>query len=131
MMEESGVRRYVCAVSRRLICSKKTRIKLLEGLQQELSAYSVLSFDALCAEVGDPDQAAEQLMESIEESEIAACKRKRRIIISLVVSIFVVLLMLLTVYCIRVQRIVYGDFCLTRSNTENSEQVVSDGMLEE
>ena len=37
MMEDKIVRQYVRAVSRKLICSKATRSKLLNGLKQELS----------------------------------------------------------------------------------------------
>lgn len=130
MMEEETVRRYVHAVSNKLICSKTTRSKLLGGLQQELSAYSALSYDELCAEVGSPEQTAEQLMESIDETEIAASKRNRRVIVTLVMGILIVLLLLLTAYYIHAQQVVYGDFHLTRNNTESNEQIVSDGMLE-
>ena len=51
MMEDKIVRQYVRAVSRKLICSKATRSKLLNGLKQELSAYSELSYNELCAYV--------------------------------------------------------------------------------
>ena len=64
MMEDKIVRQYVRAVSRKLICSKATRSKLLNGLKQELSAYSELSYNELCAKVGNPEQIAEQLLES-------------------------------------------------------------------
>lgn len=130
MMEEKTVRRYVHAVSLKLICSKATRSKLLGGLQQELSAYSALSYDELCAEVGSPEQTAKQLMESIDETEIAVSKRNRRFIVTLVMGILIVLLLLLTAYYIHAQQVVYGDFHLTRNNTESNEQIVSDGMLE-
>ena len=131
MMEDKIVRQYVRAVSRKLICSKATRAKLLDGLQQELSAYSALSYTELCAAVGNPEQIAEQLMESIDETEIDVSKRKRRFIIVLVMGILIVLLLLLAVYYIHAQQVVYGDFHLTRDNTESNEQIVSDGMLED
>ena len=62
MMEEKAIRRYIRKVSHKLICSKATRFRLLDGLQQELSAYSVLPYNELCATVGNPEQIAEQLM---------------------------------------------------------------------
>lgn len=130
-MEDKFVCQYVHAVSRELICSKATRTKLLDGLKQELSAYSELSYNELCTKVGNPKQTAEQLMESIDETEIAVCKRKRRFIITLVISILIVLLLLLASYYIYARQVMYGDFHLTRNNTENSEQIVSDGMLED
>ena len=103
MMEDKIVRQYVRAVSRKLICSKATRSKLLNGLKQELSAYSELSYNELCAKVGNPEQIAEQLLESVDETEIAVSKRKHRFVITLVIGILIVLLLLLAAYYIHAQ----------------------------
>lgn len=130
MMEEKAIRRYIRKVSHKLICSKATRFRLLDGLQQELSAYSVLPYNELCATVGNPEQIAEQLMESVDETEIAVIKRKRRFVITLAIGIFIVLLLLLAVYYIHAQQVIRGDFYFTRSNTESDGQLVSDEMLE-
>ena len=116
MMEDKIVRQYVRAVSRKLICSKATRSKLLNGLKQELSAYSELSYNELCAKVGNPEQIAEQLLESVDETEIAVSKRKHRFVI--------------TAYYIHAQQVIRGDFYFTRSNTESDGQLISDEMLE-
>ena len=124
MMEDKIVRQYVRAVSRKLICSKATRSKLLNGLKQELSAYSELSYNELCAKVGNPEQIAEQLLESVDETEIAVSKRKHRFVITLV------LLLLLAAYYIHAQQVIRGDFYFTRSNTESDGQLISDEMLE-
>lgn len=131
MMKEKTVCRYMRAVSRKLSCSKTTRSKLLDGLRQELSAYSALTYNELCETVGNPEQIAEQLMESISEAEISATKRKHQFIIAVVLGILIVLLLTLTAYYIYAQQVVHGDFYLTRTNTESGEQVVSDGMLED
>ena len=128
MMKGQTARRYVRAVSHKLICSKATRIKLLDGLYQELSAYSALSFDELCAEVGNPDQTAEQLMEGISGAEIMAAKHKRRLIIGLIVGLFIALSLVLAVWCVHVQQALRGDFHVTENLVENKEQIVSDGM---
>ena len=125
MMEDKIVRQYVRAVSRKLICSKATRSKLLNGLKQELSAYSELSYNELCAKVGNPEQIAEQLLESVDETEIAVSKRKHRFVITLVIGILIVLLLLLAA-----QQVIRGDFYFTRSNTESDGQLISDEMLE-
>ena len=127
MMEDKIVRQYVRAVSRKLICSKATRSKLLNGLKQELSAYSELSYNELCAKVGNPEQIAEQLLESVE---IAVSKRKHRFVITLVIGILIVLLLLLAAYYIHAQQVIRGDFYFTRSNTESDGQLISDEMLE-
>lgn len=131
MMEEKTVRRYVRAVSYKLICSKATRIKLLDGLYQELLAYSALSFDELCAEVGNPDQTADQLMEGISGAEIMAAKHKRRLIIVSIVGLLIVLSLVLAVWCVHVQQALRGDFHVTENFVENEGQIVSDGMIED
>lgn len=128
MMEDKIVRQYVRAVSRKLICSKATRSKLLNGLKQELSAYSELSYNELCAKVGNPEQIAEQLLESVDETEIAVSKH--RFVITLVIGILIVLLLLLAAYYIHAQQVIRGDFYFTRSNTESDGQLISDEMLE-
>ena len=130
MMEDKIVRQYVRAVSRKLICSKATRSKLLNGLKQELSAYSELSYNELCAKVGNPEQIAEQLLESVDETESAVSKRKHRFVITLVIGILIVLLLLLAAYYIHAQQVIRGDFYFTRSNTESDGQLISDEMLE-
>lgn len=129
-IEDKIVRQYVRAVSRKLICSKATRSKLLNGLKQELSAYSELSYNELCAKVGNPEQIAEQLLESVDETEIAVSKRKHRFVITLVIGILIVLLLLLAAYYIHAQQVIRGDFYFTRSNTESDGQLISDEMLE-
>ena len=128
MRDTKVVRRYIRAVSRKLICSKATRSKLLDGLRQELSVYSALPYIELCETVGNPEQIAEQLMESVDDTEIAVSKR--RFVITLVIGILIVLLLLLAVYYIHAQQVIRGDFYFTRSNTESDGQLISDEMLE-
>ena len=130
MRDTKVVRRYIRAVSRKLICSKATRSKLLDGLRQELSVYSALPYIELCETVGNPEQIAEQLMESVDDTEIAVSKRKRRFVITLVIGMLIVLLLLLAVYYIHAQQVIRGDFYFTRSNTESDGQLISDEMLE-
>lgn len=131
MMKQKTVRQYVRAVSHKLICSKATRIKLLDGLYQELLAYSALSFDELCAEIGKPDQTADQLMESISDAEIMAAKRKRHLLIVSIVGLLIVLSLVLVVWCVHVQQVLRGDFYVTENFVENEEQIVSNGMIED
>lgn len=130
MMEEKTIRRYISIVSHKLICSKATRSKLLGGLRQELSAYSALSYNDLCAKVGNPEHIAEQLMESVSEAEISATKRNHQFIIAIALGILIVLLLTLIAYYIHTQQIIRGDFYFTRSNTESEGQLISNEMLE-
>lgn len=125
------MRRYVRAVSRELICSKTTRSQLLDGLQQELSAYAALPYNELCATVGNPEQIAEQLMESVDKAEIYATKRKHWIIIAFALGILVAFLLILITYATYAQEILQGDFYMKQTTSEGEEQIVSDGMLED
>ena len=77
-------------ISRKLVCYKDTKQTLLEGLEQELSVYSSLSYDELCQEIGNPTQVSAQLMENISEQEIAYMKRRRKMILCTVSICFVI-----------------------------------------
>ena len=96
----------------------------------QFPANSELSYNELCAKVGNPEQIAEQLLESVDETEIAVSKRKHRFVITLVIGILIVLLLLLAAYYIHAQQVIRGDFYFTRSNTESDGQLISDEMLE-
>lgn len=130
MMEDKGVRRYVRAVSRRLICSKATRSRLLDGLQQELSAYSTLPYDDLCAQVGSPEQIAAQIMDNISEVEVSNTKRKRRLIVVLIICIFAVTAGVFGGYYIQANQVMRNDFYVEEENTTD-EQVKKDITFEE
>lgn len=54
MSKAQGLHRYLRTISRKLVCYKDTKQTLLEGLEQELSVYSSLSYDELCQEIGNP-----------------------------------------------------------------------------
>lgn len=71
MSKAQGLYRYLRTISRKLVCYKDTKQTLLEGLEQELSVYSSLSYDELCQEIGNPTQVSAQLMENISEQEIS------------------------------------------------------------
>lgn len=81
MSKAQGLHRYLRTISRKLVCYKDTKQTLLEGLEQELSVYSSLSYDELCQEIGNPTQVSAQLMENISEQEIAYMKRRRKMIL--------------------------------------------------
>lgn len=85
-------------ISRKLVCYKDTKQTLLEGLEQELSVYSSLSYDELCQEIGNPTQVSAQLMENISEQEIAYMKRRRKMILCTVSICFVIAFALAVFY---------------------------------
>ncbi|WP_031476678.1 hypothetical protein [Agathobaculum desmolans] len=130
MMEEKAVHRYVRAVSRRLICSKSTRSKLLDGLQQELMIYSALSYDDLCEEIGMPEQIAMQIMDNIDNKEIVRAKRKCYLAAAVILAVFIVILIILGGYFIHSQQVMRNDFYVNEKNTSSTNRIVSDGMLD-
>lgn len=130
MMEGKAVQRYLRAVSRRLICSKSTRSKLLDGLQQELMIYSSLSYDDLCDKVGMPEQTAMQIMDNIDNEEIVRTKRKRYLVAAVVLAVFIVIMLMLSEYFIHSQYVMRNDFYVNEENTSSTNRIVSDGMLE-
>lgn len=117
MMEEKAIHRYVRKVSHKLICSKTTRSQLLDGLQQELSDYSTLSFDDLCAEVGSPEIIAAQIMDNISETEFSNIKLRRRLIVASIICIFVIIACFLVGYYIHAHQIMRNDFYVEEENT--------------
>ena len=130
-MGEKAVHRYVRAVSRRLICSKSTRAKLLDGLQQELMIYSALSYDDLCKEIGMPKQTAVQIMDDIDNKEIIRAKRKRYWAAAVVLAVFIAILLILSGYFIHSQQVMRNDFYVNEKTTSSNNRIVSDGMLED
>ena len=124
------MRRYVRAVSRKLICSKATRSKMLDGLQQELSAYSALSFDDLCAEVGSPEQIAAQIMDNISETEISNAKFRHRLIIVSIICILAIIACIFVGYYIHAHQIMRNDFYVEEENTMD-EKVTKNITFEE
>lgn len=98
MSKAQGLHRYLRTISRKLVCYKDTKQTLLEGLEQELSVYSSLSYDELCQEIGNPTQVSAQLMENISEQEIAYMKRRRKMILCTVSICFVIAFALAVFY---------------------------------
>ncbi len=131
MTAAKAVHRYVRAVSRRLLCSRATSSRLLDGLRQELLAYPMLSYEELCARIGTPEQTAAQLMETISASEIACAQRKRRLALGLLILILLVIAVAFGAYYIHSQQVMRDDFYVNEQTTSSTNRVVSDGMLED
>lgn len=110
MTTSKAVRRYVRIVSRKLTCYKLTRYKLLDGLTQELSQYSELSYEELCKKVGSPTQTALQLMEGVGELEVSNVMKTRRVLIGISGGLLISAVLVLGIYYIQVQHILRGDF---------------------
>ena len=131
MSKAQGLHRYLRTISRKLVCYKDTKQTLLEGLEQELSVYSSLSYDELCQEIGNPTQVSAQLMENISEQEIAYMKRRRKMILCTVSICFVIAFALAVFYFVHAQSVMRGDFYVQEHNTVESDTFVSSGTLDD
>lgn len=131
MSKAQGLHRYLRTISRKLVCYKDTKQTLLEGLEQELSVYSSLSYDELCQEIGNPTQVSAQLMENISEQEIAYMKRRRKMILCTVSICFVIAFALAVFYFVHAQSVMRGDFYVQEHNTVESDAFVSSGTLDD
>ncbi len=97
-MKNDAIRRYCRAVGRQLELPGAQRKKLLSGLRQDLEdCHSAQRNDwqALCAELGEPVETAETLMESVSPERRAAYRSGRKKRTVAVIALMAMLLILL------------------------------------
>lgn len=123
-------KRYIRKFSKKLTCSKQTRLNLSDGLEDELLAYKDLSYKELCNQIGTPEQIASQMMENISQDEIKKAKRIRFIPFLLIGCLITVLLVFLIAYYIHTQSVIRGDFYVKEETVVSETTEISDGMLE-
>lgn len=77
---DAVIRRYCRAVGKRLPLPAAQRRQLLAGLREELTeaAQDCASLDALIAQAGTPDEAAQELLSGIAPERVQAYQKKLR-----------------------------------------------------
>lgn len=77
---DAVIRRYCRAVGKRLPLPAAQRRQLLAGLRDELTeaAQDCASLDALIAQAGTPDEAAQELLSGIAPERVQAYQKKLR-----------------------------------------------------
>lgn len=120
---------YINEISKNLVCSKNTRLKLLNGLKDELSFYTDLSYRDLCEKIGTPREISSQMMESINKIEVKRVKQIKLIPFFILALFFVILVGVLTSYYVHTNSIIRGDFYVKENIIETEEIKVSDGMI--
>ena len=77
---DAVIRRYCQAVGKRLPLPAAQRRQLLAGLRNELTeaAQDCASLDALIAQAGTPDEAAQELLSGIAPERVQAYQKKLR-----------------------------------------------------
>lgn len=77
---DAVIRQYCRAVGKRLPLPAAQRRQLLAGLRDELTeaAQDCASLDALIAQAGTPDEAAQELLSGIAPERVQAYQKKQR-----------------------------------------------------
>lgn len=78
---EDVIRQYCRAVGKKLPLPVAQRRRLLAGLQEELaeSAPDCTALDTLIAQVGTPDEAAQELLNGIAPGRVQAYQKKQNL----------------------------------------------------
>ena len=90
----NGSQAYLSAVEHRLGCPRRQKRLLLQKFSDSTLSELNGSYDELCAQLGQPEEVAEALMECVDPEVLCKSKRKKKIIIG--ISIGVVMAILLT-----------------------------------
>lgn len=116
---------YINEISKNLVCSKNTRLKLLNGLKDELSFYTDLSYRDLCEKIGTPREISSQMMESINKIEVKRVKQIKLIPFFILALFFVILVGVLTSYYVHTNSIIRGDFYVKEETVLENENVLN------
>ncbi len=120
-------KQYLSKVRRRLTCSAASRRRLLaQGEQMTedfLQENPGADADALAAAFGAPEEFARQMLDTLEPEEVAAARKRRRLITRvLVASIALALVVTNAIYLIqyfRVHEMIDGKFIIIESPGRN------------
>ena len=125
------IKQYIYKFSRNLNCSKKTRLKLSNGLKEELSIYQDLSYSELCEKMGNPEHLALQMMEAVDQNEIIKANRKRFLPFILIISVLLICVIFLSLYYIHTRSVMRGDFYVIETTRESEPIEIPDKTIEE
>ncbi len=120
-------KRYLAKVRRRLTCSSASRRRLFDQGEQMVEDFLQenpgADADALAAAFGAPEEFARQMLDTLEPGEVAAARKRRRLVargsIALVALALVVTTVICLVKCLQMQEVVNGDFVIIESPGRN------------
>lgn len=86
----NSIERYLRDVGKALPCVRRTRRAMMEGLRQELAEFAESApdapFETLCEMFGDPETAASQLLDGVDEAELRRTRNKKRVLIGVCIA---------------------------------------------
>lgn len=125
------IKKYVSRFSKNLNCSRKTRLKLSDGLKEELSIYQYLNYSELCEKMGNPEHLALQMMEDVDQKEIINANRKKFLPFILIIFVLLAFVIALSVYYIHTRSVMRGDFYVIETTRESESIEIPDKTIEE
>lgn len=125
------IKKYVSRFSKNLNCSRKTRLKLSDGLKEELSIYQYLNYSELCEKMGNPEHLALQMMEDVDQKEIINANRKKFLPFILIIFVLLAFVIALSVYYIHTRSVMRGDFYVVETIRESEPVEIPDKTIEE
>lgn len=133
----NGSQAYLSAVEHRLNCPCRQKRLLLQRFSDSTLSELNGSYDELCAQLGQPEEVAEALMECVDPEVLGKSKRKKKIIIGVgigaVMAAFTVAIAVLGHYYFRARPYVEvdGPFTVILTEEETSQPVeISDEEFE-
>lgn len=81
------------------------------------------SYDELCAQLGQPEEVAEALMECVDPEVLCKSKRKKKIILGGLIAALLVACIGLFAYYLHARTILMGDFYISEITEYTSEPV--------
>lgn len=119
----NGSQAYLSAVEHRLDCPRRQRRLLLQKFSDSTLSELDGSYDELCAQLGQPEEVAEALMECVDPEVLDKSKRKKKIILGGLIAALLVACIGLFAYYLHARTILMGDFYISEITEYTSEPV--------
>lgn len=119
----NGSQAYLSAVEHRLDCPRRQKRLLLQKFSDSTLSELNGSYDELCAQLGQPEEVAEALMECVDPEVLCKSKRKKKIILGGLIAALLVACIGLFAYYLHARTILMGDFYISEITEYTSEPV--------
>lgn len=119
----NGSQAYLSAVEHGLDCPRRQKRLLLQKFSDSTLSELDGSYDELCAQLGQPEEVAEALMECVDPEVLCKRKRKKKIILGGLIAALLVACVGLFAYYLHARTILMGDFYISEITEYTSEPV--------
>lgn len=119
----NGSQAYLSAVEHGLDCPRRQKRLLLQKFSDSTLSELNGSYDELCAQLGQPEEVADALMECVDPEVLDKSKRKKKIILGGLIAALLVACIGLFAYYLHARTILMGDFYISEITEYTSEPV--------